>query len=110
MMWSSSVWKENAGLCSGDFRWLSRRTRRALEHVITAKRKSDHAPHLFLDIPLVSQLGYGHACEGRIDRLLRQSHELSRIVLVVLRQGDEKLGLDRLWLHWFSLCIQCASR
>jgi hypothetical protein len=65
---------------------------------------------LFLDIPFVPQLGYGHTRERGIDRLLRQSHELAGIVLVVLGQSDEQLGLDRLWLHWFSLCIQFASR
>ena len=73
----------------------------ALVHVVSAKRKSDHAPDLFLDVPFVPQLSYRHTREGGIDGLLRQPHELARIELIVLGKGDEKLGLDRLLLHWF---------
>jgi hypothetical protein len=38
--------------------------RLALVDVIAAKRESDYAPHLFFDVALVSQLGYGHTREG----------------------------------------------
>ena len=74
--------------------------RLALVHVISAKRESDHASYLFLDVTLVPQLSYRHSREGGIDGLLWQPHELARILLVVLGQGDEKLGLDRRLLHF----------
>jgi hypothetical protein len=82
-----------------EFQQLSGRNRHAPINLISARRKPDYAPHLFLDIPLVAQFGYSHTRERRIDSLLRQPHELTRIVLIVLDEGDEKLGLDRLWLH-----------
>src|ERR1700690_185004 len=90
--------------------WLSSWTRLALVHVVPAQRKPDYAPHLFLDVAFVPQLGYRNAREGRINRLLRQSYELAGIVLVVFGQGDEKLALDRLCLHWLSLHPVCFPR
>jgi hypothetical protein len=54
---------------------------------------------LFLDIAFIPQLGNCHPRERGIDGLLRQPHEFKRIVLIVLDESDEELGLDRLWLH-----------
>jgi hypothetical protein len=76
--------------------------RLALVDVVAAKRESDHASYLLLDVALVPQLGDGHSREGGIDGLLRQPHKLARILLVVLGQGDEKLGLDGRLLHLIS--------
>jgi hypothetical protein len=81
------------------FQQLSGGNRHAPINLISPRRKPHHAPYLLFDIPLITQLGHGHTRERGIDCLLRQSHELTRIVLIVLDESDEKFGLDRLWLH-----------
>jgi len=87
---------------------LGSRNRLAPVHLVPARRQSDYASDLLLDIALVPQFGYCDTCEGRINCLLRQPYELAGIVLVVLRQGDKKFGLDRRWLHLFSLDPVCS--
>ena len=76
--------------------------RLAFVDVVTAKREPDHASYLLLDVAFVPQLGDSDACKGGIDGLLGQPYELAGIVLVVLCQGDEKLGLNGRWLHLIS--------
>jgi hypothetical protein len=73
--------------------------RLALVYLVSAKRKPDYAPYLLLDVSFIPQLSHGHTRGGRIDGLLRQPHELAGIEFIMLGKGDEKFGLDRLWLH-----------
>jgi hypothetical protein len=82
-----------------DVQQLSSGNRHAPINLISPRRKPDHAPNLLLNIPLIAQFGHSHTRERGIDCLLRQSHELTRIVLIVLDESYEKFGLDRLWLH-----------
>src|SRR3954469_9303870 len=72
--------------------------------------KPDHAANLLLDITRVAQLADHDARPGRIQSLLGQSDERSRICFVGLNQGRKNCLPDQVCAHKPSLPCESDTR